>query len=1398
MKSLFILLFFFLSQGALAKGLPETPKEHQVMDKKSFEALDKSLYKIVAQKMQPQIDRFVKTEVHLNQQNSNGDTLAHLVIRYGYPIDILKFQARVLNDKNFNINTQNKQGQTPLHLMALMGRSLNINDFIAMGVDPSQKDNNGKLPLNLTRLSSIRKPLLKAMDEQEEYKKIQRLLKRETTTAMTLKKSKLNFNAKYLGYTFFQNAARKGDLKTFRMGMRAGLSPSDITVKDSLFLLNLILREDHKVAEDMIKLLWEADPRSAFEKVRGLAMLTNFELSVKNLKRLGELGIDLNAQNENKETVLETLKGLPEEPRLKEALNTKVSPVETPEEGQKISVQKLRDFMRRGGDVNTRNSSGDTVIDLASRYGYIKFLQSLNFKEQNYNHNITNKGQTPLHVAGKNRQAEAVQELVTMGFNPMQTDKNLQNYIHYLAQYKFKNKDEAKKFFPDSQWRKVYSNLVFHQADKEGYTPFLNAARYANVELMEALVEMGVDPRSEASVSDITRMTALHYVIMSPQLEKNPQALDYVLSLKIDVNAKDRLGKTALMYLAQRKEGYKFMKKLLQSGADLGLLDKEGQTAYVYALKEEYKKNIKFLNEVDPRSEHEKVNELIYLAQITVEDLKRSGLNMDAKDERGQTPLHLVMEQGIEIIKKLIDAGAKSNVKDKLGNTALHALATTFSLERKDYELIVRSLIRKGWDINSQNKKGETPVMKAIQHGVFESGRIFLEVLGVDLTIQDKEGRTAYMHALKGGNPEIIRFLERMDRRSDYIKVTELINSKLVSIEEFKRSGLNLEVTDYRGDTAFLRAVIGSRLKDMKTLVEVGANPKALTIREGQNAFHFLAQFDLKDAEKIANYLIDKGVSVNVLDFEGQTPLRLAIKNNKTVIMKKLIEAGADFFIEDYIYALEKKQGEVIELLSKFHEKLHNGKSVLHVLIAKNDLDSFKKLVEAGADIERPDKEGRTPLHEAVLLEKPEFVTFLIELGADRYALDNNEKTPFQYAIRRDSNEKIIEIFFSKINKKNKDDERDRLGNTLLHQATKAGNSDIINRLRQLGAYAGFLNDKGFLPIHYSLPLFKVSDNQKTNETNQKAFEWLISHQEASKKKVIWDGKKDPNKEGQNLLMWAVQSENIRFMEIIIQEAGRLPEVFKATDKKGRTAYMHALKGGNPYVIQFLEEMDPRSEFERLKETLQSGLITAEDFEKSNLNKNAVDKNRNNLWHYAMDKNPFNKEEVRLLFDIGVDVNARNSVKETPIHRFILNSHKASPDADYEMKQYADLIEAFKKAGADINAKNFEGQTPLILAIINKEEAKALVLLEAGVDLKIRDERSKTALNYAMELKNENIIKQIQRVKRKIFFSGVGKYFSFGVQKKNIQNTEGVRVAMPLSSKEQEKINKECGASFSK
>lgn len=150
----------------------------------------------------------------------------------------------------------------------------------------------------------------------------------------------------------------------------------------------------------------------------------------------------------------------------------------------------------------------------------------------------------------------------------------------------------------------------------------------------------------------------------------------------VDVNSKDNEGKTALMetcLLQDEAKAAKMAKVLLKNGAKIGLLDKKGRNAFMYACEGAREKLVKLLigealnfdiNAVDYHG-----NTALHYASLTgnldilkmlVSTLKRFKMSVDKTNKRGETPLICASKRGhILCVQYLVEEGkAATKIRD--------------------------------------------------------------------------------------------------------------------------------------------------------------------------------------------------------------------------------------------------------------------------------------------------------------------------------------------------------------------------------------------------------------------------------------------------------------------------------------------------------------------------------------------------------------------------------------------------------------------------------------------------------------------------------------------------------------------------------------------------------------
>ena len=113
-------------------------------------------------------------------------------------------------------------------------------------------------------------------------------------------------------------------------------------------------------------------------------------------------------------------------------------------------------------------------------------------------------------------------------------------------------------------------------------------------------------------------------------------------------------------------------------------------------------------------------------------------------------------------------------------------------------------------------------------------------------------------------------------------------------------------------------------------------------------------------------------VTLDARDHEGATPFLVAAQTRQFEVMRVLMEAGADVNAADSF-----------------------GKTVLAVAaqIWRHPIGWIR-----GVDVNAQARDGRTPLHTAVIHDRPLMVLYLLQAGADVAVVDRRGRKPVDYA----------------------------------------------------------------------------------------------------------------------------------------------------------------------------------------------------------------------------------------------------------------------------------------------------------------------------------------------------------------------------------------------------------------
>ncbi len=242
-------------------------------------------------------------------------------------------------------------------------------------------------------------------------------------------------------------------------------------------------------------------------------------------------------------------------------------------------------------------------------------------------------------------------------------------------------------------------------------------------------------------------------------------AVKSFLDAGMDVNARDKYDKTALMQAAKRGHT-KTVEALLANGADVNAIYFFlGETALMMAAAEGHAKTVEALlaNGADVNTLNRLGNTALELAaeqasystgsegHAEIVRLLKGNLNIAYTPEEFLT----CVEQGDAVaVKSFLDAGTNANAKDDRNWPAL-TLAS-----KRGHTKTVEALLARGARVNVKDNNGVTALIWAADEGHTKTVEALL-ASGADVNAENNGGDTALMIATGEGHAEILQLLKK-------------------------------------------------------------------------------------------------------------------------------------------------------------------------------------------------------------------------------------------------------------------------------------------------------------------------------------------------------------------------------------------------------------------------------------------------------------------------------------------------------------------------------------------------------------------------------------------------------------------------------------------------------------
>ncbi|KAF4878470.1 Vegetative incompatibility protein HET-E-1 [Colletotrichum siamense] len=379
---------------------------------------------------------------------------------------------------------------------------------------------------------------------------------------------------------------------------------------------------------------------------------------------------------------------------------------------------------------------------------------------------------------------------------------------------------------------------------------------------------------------------------------------------------------------------------------------------------------------------------------------------------------------------------------DDATKASTSAAALSTAIKSSNIEALIW-LLERGFNVNSQDGDGLTPLGRAASEGLISVCMLLLQrrdVIGLDIDLEGSDGRSPLVLAVISDHVEVVGLLldekasiSNMDSGADQHALTLAARYGRVEIMRLLLdANADLEAEDVNGETPLTMAASKGHDGVLQLLIDRKANIEAT----GRNGSTPLAVAAYEGHVRISRLLLDHGANANARDDDGITPLHLAARKGHHHVVKLLLDNDADVDAQDR-WGFSALAAAAYEGLEQTGQLLLNSK----------------------ADIESSISGGRTPLIWAAANGHHRMVQLLMDNGADG-AREVGGRTALEHCLYKEDLATTRVLLGKRLPEERQDIRLDRAMNIAIAKAF----SEVVRLLLREGCRI-FTNDQksGFL-----------------------------------------------------------------------------------------------------------------------------------------------------------------------------------------------------------------------------------------------------------------------------------------------------------------------------------------------